>query len=77
METILCFIGIKKHKMEYLKIFIWHRNQGCQMVCFKPKIPIWVNFAGSCNGKCWYMYFRAIWSISGLFVIFYIGTYDT
>jgi hypothetical protein len=20
---------------------------------FKPKLPIWVNFGGSCNGKCW------------------------
>jgi hypothetical protein len=22
---------------------------------FKPKIQIWVNFAGSCNGKRWYI----------------------
>jgi hypothetical protein len=22
---------------------------------FKPKIPIWVNFGGSCNGSCWYI----------------------
>jgi hypothetical protein len=22
---------------------------------FKPKILIWVNFAGSCNGRCWYI----------------------
>jgi hypothetical protein len=21
---------------------------------FKPKIPIWVNFGGPCNGRCWY-----------------------
>jgi hypothetical protein len=21
----------------------------------KPKIPIWVNFGGSCNGRCWYI----------------------
>jgi hypothetical protein len=21
---------------------------------FIPKIPIWVNFGGSCNGRCWY-----------------------
>jgi hypothetical protein len=21
----------------------------------KPKIPLWVNFAGSCNGSCWYI----------------------
>jgi hypothetical protein len=20
---------------------------------FKPEIPIWVNFGGSCNGRCW------------------------
>jgi hypothetical protein len=22
---------------------------------FKPKIPIWVNFGGSYNGRCWYI----------------------
>jgi hypothetical protein len=22
---------------------------------FNPKIQIWVNFRGSCNGKCWYI----------------------
>jgi hypothetical protein len=22
---------------------------------FKPKIPFWVNFGGSWNGKCWYI----------------------
>jgi hypothetical protein len=39
----------------------------------KPKIPIWVIFGGSCNGRCWYIsrqfdtfhnhlvYFVAIW----------------
>jgi hypothetical protein len=32
------------------------------------KIPIWVNFGGSLNGKCWYIYdhleyFTAIWYI--------------
>jgi hypothetical protein len=42
---------------------------------FKPKIPIWVNFGGSCNERCWYIlwlfgifygqlvYFVAIWYI--------------
>jgi hypothetical protein len=38
------------------------------MVIFKPKIPIWVSFGVSCNGKCWYIIcpfglFTAIWSI--------------
>jgi hypothetical protein len=23
---------------------------------FKPKIPIWVNFGGSCNGRCWFIF---------------------
>jgi hypothetical protein len=29
--------------------------QGCQMFISKPKIIIWVNFVGSCNGRCWYI----------------------
>jgi hypothetical protein len=50
---------------------------------FKPKIPVWVNFGGSCNGRCWYIlrpfgpisghfvYCVAIWYILWLFGIFY------
>jgi hypothetical protein len=37
---------------------------------FKPKIQIWENFIGSCNGRCWYIF----WTLGlfyGLFVIFY------
>jgi hypothetical protein len=31
-------------------------DQGCQVIYFlKPKIPIWVNFRGSCAGWCWYI----------------------
>jgi hypothetical protein len=49
----------------------------------KPKIQIWVNFGGSCNGRCWYiscpfgifyvrlLYFVAIWYILWPFGIFY------
>jgi hypothetical protein len=37
---------------------------------FKPKIPIWVNFGGSCNGKAWYTYFMTIWRILLLLEIF-------
>jgi hypothetical protein len=36
------------------------RQQGCQI--FKPKIPIWVNSGGSCNGRCWCILCMAIWS---------------
>jgi hypothetical protein len=25
------------------------------MVHCKPKIEIWVNFGGSCNGRCWHI----------------------
>jgi hypothetical protein len=35
----------------------------------KPKTPIWVNFRGSCNGRC-LVYFTAIWYISYPFGIF-------
>jgi hypothetical protein len=28
-----------------------HEQQGCQMIYFQTKIPIWVNFGGPWNGK--------------------------
>jgi hypothetical protein len=49
---------------------------------FKPKIPIWINLGGSCNGKFWNIlcpfglfyghlkYFMAIWYILRPFGIF-------
>jgi hypothetical protein len=42
----------------------WSSDQGCQMVWF------WVNFGGSCIGKCWYI-FMSIWSILRPLEIFY------
>jgi hypothetical protein len=33
------------------------------MAYFQTKIPLWVNFDGSRNGRCWCMYFMAIWSV--------------
>jgi hypothetical protein len=51
------------------RIASWHS--------FKPKKTIWVNFGGSCNGRCWYyiyvhlVYFMAIWYILWPFGIFY------
>jgi hypothetical protein len=43
---------------------------------FKPKIPNWVNFGVSCNGRYWYILwpfgqFSAIWYIVWHFGIFY------
>jgi hypothetical protein len=45
-----------------------------------PNFPIWVNFWGSCNGRCWriyghLVYFVAIWSILWLFGIFMVIWY--
>jgi hypothetical protein len=28
-------------------------TQVCQMIYFKPKVPIWVNFEVSYNERCW------------------------
>jgi hypothetical protein len=61
-------------------------RDGCRVArwfLFKPKIPIWVHFGGSCNGRCWYIlwpfglfyghlvYFVVIWYILSLFGIFF------
>jgi hypothetical protein len=39
------------------------KNSVARWYNFKPKIPIWVNFGGSCNGRCWYLYCMDVWSI--------------
>jgi hypothetical protein len=68
-------------KFERRKKIFSDAEKGCQI--FKAKIPFWVNFGGSCNGKCWYIlwpvglfyghmdYFRAIWFILLPFGLFY------
>jgi hypothetical protein len=38
----------------------------------EQKFPIWVNFGGSCNGRCRNMFYLDIWSILRLFDIFYV-----
>jgi hypothetical protein len=35
---------------------------------FKPKIQIWVNFGGSCNGRCWYI----LCTLGPFYGLFYI-----
>jgi hypothetical protein len=37
-------------------LVVWDRV--ARWYIFRPKIAIWVNFGGSCNERCWY-----IWSI--------------
>jgi hypothetical protein len=43
--------------------FLSAGSRVARLYTFKPKIPIWVNFGGSCNGRCCYI----LWS----FGIFY------
>jgi hypothetical protein len=40
-----------------------HRVRVARWFVFKPKIPIWVNFGGSCYGKSWYI----LWPLETLF----------
>jgi hypothetical protein len=67
--------------------FIVERTRVARWHIFKPKIPIWVNFGRSCNGRCWYIlcpfglfyghlwYFVAIWDIlCFLIYLFRFGT---
>jgi hypothetical protein len=47
-------------------LFSGYAHQCCQMVDFQTKVPIWVNFGRSCNGRWWYfcgnfVYFTAKW----------------
>jgi hypothetical protein len=49
-------------KTKVARVARWH--------IFEPKIPIWVNFGGSYNGICWYVYFMTIWFILRHFGIF-------
>jgi hypothetical protein len=45
-------------------------NRVARWFVFKPKIPIWLNFGGSCYGKI-LVYFMNIWSILRSLEIFY------
>jgi hypothetical protein len=47
------------------------KNRVARWFLFKPKIPIGVNFGGPQIGKCWYVYYLAIWNSLQTFGIFY------
>jgi hypothetical protein len=71
-----------------IKSDVWLKKNGqvatrvARRYFFKPKIPIWVNFGGPWNGKCWSIlwpfgiyygnsvYFMAIWWVSCNLVYF-------
>jgi hypothetical protein len=40
---------------EDVNIFYGYLIRGARWCIFKPIIPIWVNFGGPWNGKCWYI----------------------
>jgi hypothetical protein len=39
----------------FLKSELFTKRQGCQMVYFQTKTPIWVNFGEPWNGKGWHI----------------------
>jgi hypothetical protein len=43
---------------------------------FKPKIPIWVNFGASCNGRCWYFYGYLVYFTAKWYILRPFGTFE-
>jgi purine-cytosine permease-like protein len=48
----------------------------------KPKIPIWVNFGVSCNGRCWYIlwpfglfYIHLVYYVAILYILWLFGIF--
>jgi hypothetical protein len=57
-----------------IRVARWH--------IFKPKIPIWVNFGGSRNGRCWYIlwpiglfYVHLVYSVSIWYMLWLFGIF--
>jgi hypothetical protein len=48
-------IDVKYAKMHFKRTQFKVETRVARWFVFKPKIPIWVNFGGSCNGSCWYI----------------------
>jgi hypothetical protein len=51
--------SIMRWNMLYVHVWASHGFvlSGCKRLryIFVTKIPIWINFGGSCNGRCWYI----------------------
>jgi hypothetical protein len=55
--TPICFLII-----QHLPNVNYLANQNQAGYIFKLKIPMWVNFGGACNGRCWYIFWTIyIW----------------
>jgi hypothetical protein len=46
------------------------------MYIFRPKIPIWVNFGRSCNGRCWYFYVLFVYFAAKWYILCPFGTFS-
>jgi hypothetical protein len=42
-----CLLSGKKRSVFGIRVARWF--------VFEPKIPIWINFGGPCDGRCWYI----------------------
>jgi hypothetical protein len=45
----------KKSDQKKIRVPLIHTTRVARWFVFKPKIQIWVNFGGSCNGICWHI----------------------
>jgi hypothetical protein len=65
--ALSCFlVSSRTHKLSLCKLQLLRCSLATRVArwhIFRPKIPIWVNLGWICNGRCWYVYFIAIWSI--------------
>jgi hypothetical protein len=48
-------IILKKQSSGLQMVYVEHIARAARWFVFKPKIPVWVNFGGSCNGNCQYI----------------------
>jgi hypothetical protein len=78
---------LSQSRSQFFRTFFYTRV--ARWFVFKPKIQIWVNYGGSCNGRRWYilwtlgpffglgllLYFMDIWYSSWFVVIWYIFWY--
>jgi hypothetical protein len=57
-ENSFTFFGPKKKRFRFFFRFDGQHSRVARWYILKPKIPVWVNFAGFFNGRSWYI----LWS---------------
>jgi hypothetical protein len=53
--AVLYESNVEQKTVRFLLRFFPTAIRVARWFVFKPKIPIWVNFGASCNGKSWYI----------------------